>query len=122
MARSAISGARSYFTRRPTLIRILATLVPSSPSGTCWTSLARGVRSIGMSSCITDAASCRGHLRTRRSNDLVLQRVLAAPETAKILQQQIDDVVFVATRFARGVRRDQRVLTRPQRRIRRQWL
>src|SRR5262249_7221536 len=39
-----------------------------------------------------------------------------APDALDVFQQQVDDIVLVASGLARGVRRDQRVVERPQRR------
>jgi hypothetical protein len=51
--------------------------------------------------------------RRRRSDDLVAQHRLAAPETVEIIAQDFDDVVFVPPGLSRGVRGDQHVLHAP---------
>src|SRR5690242_3429993 len=63
-----------------------------------------------------------GKALIRALDDLVEQLGLAAPQALEVLLHDGEHVVLVAARLARGVRRDQHVVHRPQRGIGRQRL
>ena len=70
----------------------------------------------GLACCSLEVTSWRDMIAARGSYNLVLERRLATPKAIEIFDQDVNDVLFVAARLARGMWRNKDVRQIPQRR------